>query len=219
MYCNYTQNNWAKWLFITEFADNNAISSSINMNLFFVNKDFNSRMFFNSNNIEYITARERFESIKVENINEIMQRVLKYMQQQFHKAREIMIKQINKRRKKISYEIKDKIFLFSRNIITDRSFKKLEDKMLNSFLITERVETFYRLQLSKFMKVHDVFHLHLLRKDFNDSLLEQIQEPSGLIITKKNEKYELNDIENSRWYYERLQYRCKWINQKQKNMI
>ena len=115
------------------------------MNLFFVNKDFNSRMFFNSNNIEYITARERFKSVKVEDINEIMQRVLKYMQQQSHKAREVMIKQVNKRRKKISYEIGNKVFLFSRNIITDRFFKKLEDKMLGSFFIIERVRTFYRL--------------------------------------------------------------------------
>ena len=155
-------------------------------------------MFFSSNNINYIIVREKLKSVKVENISEIMQRVLKYMQQQFYKAREIMIKQVNKRKKKISYEIKDKVFLFSRNIITDRSFKKLEDKMLNSFLITERVETFYRLQLSKFMKVHDVFHSHLLRKDFNNVLSEQIQESSSLIITKKSEEYELNDIENSR---------------------
>ena len=168
------------------------------MNFFFVNKDFNSRMFFSPNNIEYITARERLESIKIEDISEIMQRVLKYMQQQSHKARETMIKQANKRKKKISYEIEDKVFLFSRNITTDRSSKKLEDKILSSFFITERVETFYRLQLLKFMRIHDVFHPHLLRKDLNDSLLEQIQESSGLIITKKNEKYKLNDIENSR---------------------
>ena len=90
--------------------------------------------------------------------------------------------------------------------------------MLSSFLIIERVETFYRLQLSEFIKIHDVFHSHLLRKDLNDFLLEQIQESSSLIIIKEDEKYELNDIENSRWYYERLQYRCKWINQKQRNM-
>ena len=212
------QNDWAKWLFIAEFADNNAISASIDMNLFFVNKDFNPRMFFSPNNIEYITARERLGSIKAEDISEIMQRVLEYMQQQFHKAREIMIRQVNKNRKEVSYEIKDKVFLFNRNITTDRPFKKLEDKMLSPFLITERVETSYRLQLSKFMRVHDVFHLNLLRKDFNDSLFEQIQKPSGLIITKEDEEYELNDIKNSRWYYGRLQYRCKWINQKQKNM-
>ena len=36
-------------------------------------------MFFDSNNIEYITVREKFESIKTENISEIMQRMLKYM--------------------------------------------------------------------------------------------------------------------------------------------
>ena len=35
------------------------------------------------------------------------------MQQHFHKAREIMIKQVNQRRKKISYEIKNQVFLFS----------------------------------------------------------------------------------------------------------
>ena len=70
--------------------------------------------------------------------------------------------------------------------------------MLNSFLTTERVETFYRLQLSKFMKIHDIFHPHLLRKDLNDFLFEQIQESPSSIITEKNEKYELNDIENFR---------------------
>ena len=67
------------------------------------------------------------------------------MQQQFYKAYETMIKQINKRKKKISYGIKDKIFLFSRNIITDRLFKKLKDKILNSVLIIERVRTFDQL--------------------------------------------------------------------------
>ena len=94
-----------------------------------------------------------------------------------------MIKQINKRKKKINYKIKNKVFLFNRNIIIDRPFKKLENKILSLFLITERVEIFYRLQLSKFMRIYDVFHLYLLRKDLNDLLPEQIQELSSLIIT------------------------------------
>ena len=55
-----------------------------------------------------------------------------------------MIKQINKRKKKINYKIKNKAFLFSCNTIIDRSSKKLENKILNSFFITERVEIFYR---------------------------------------------------------------------------
>ena len=63
-------------------------------------------MSFNLNNIEYIIVRERQKLIKTENINKIMQRVTEYMQQQFSKACRIIIKQINKCKKKINYEIK-----------------------------------------------------------------------------------------------------------------
>ena len=173
-YCNCMQNDWIKWLLITEFTNNNIIFININMNFLFVNKDFNSHMFFHLNNIEYITVRERLESVKIENINEIMQRVLKYMQQQFYKACKVMIRQVNKRKKKISYERKDKVFLFNRNIITDCLFKKLENKMMNSIFIIQRVEIFYRLRFPKFLKIYDVFHSHLLWKELNEFLSEQI---------------------------------------------
>ena len=70
--------------------------------------------------------------------------------------------------------------------------------MLNSFFITERVEIFYKFQLSKFMKIYDLFHSYLLQKDLNDFLLEQIQKFSSFIIRKKSKKYALDNIENSR---------------------
>ena len=101
-----------------------------------------------------------------------MQRVLKYVQQNFHKTRKIMFKQVNKHKKKINYESNDKIFLFNCNIIIDRSFKKLENKMLKSFSIKEKVEASYQLQLFDFMKIHDVFHFHFMRKNSDDPLSE-----------------------------------------------
>ena len=48
------------------------------------------------------------------------------------------------------------------------------------------------------MKIYNIFHSHLLRKDFNDPLFEQIQKFSNLIIIKKRKKYKLNNIENFR---------------------
>ena len=153
-------------------------------------------MSFSFDNIEYIIVRKRLKAVKVENISDIMQRVLKYMQQNFHKAREVMFTQINKHRKKINYESDDKIILFNCNIITDRSFKKLENKMLKFFSIKEKIEAFYQLQLFDFMKVHDVFHSHLMRKNSDDFLSEQVQEFSESIVIKKDEKYELNNINN-----------------------
>ena len=109
-----------------------------------------------------------------------------------------MFKQINKHKKKINYESNDKIFLFSRNIIIDRPFKKFKDKMLKLFSIKEKIEAFYQLQLFDFMKIHDVFHPHLMRKNSDDSLPEQIQEFFEFIVIKKGEKYKLNDIDNFR---------------------
>ena len=155
-------------------------------------------MSFNPDSSEYVIIREKFKAIKVKDINDIMQHVLKYVQQNSHKAREVMFKQVNKHRKKINYESGDKIFLFNRNIIIDRSFKKLEDKMLKLFSIKKKIEASYQLQLSNFMKIHDVFHSHLMRKNSDDSLLEQIQKSFESIIIKEDEKYELNDIDNFR---------------------
>jgi len=110
------------------------------------------------------------------------------------------------------------MFLSSRNIIINKFIKKLEDKMLGPFLIIKKIEALYKLKLSTFMKVYNVFHSNLLRANLGNSLLNQIQESPRSIVTLKGEKYELNDILNSRWHYERLQYRCKWINEKQRNI-
>ncbi len=55
------------------------------------------------------------------------------------------------------------MFLSSRNIIIDKFIKKLEDKMLDSFLIIKKIKILYKLKLSTFIKVHNVFYFNLLR--------------------------------------------------------
>jgi hypothetical protein len=66
------------------------------------------------------------------------------------------------------------MFLSSRNIIIDKFIKKLEDKMLNSFLIIKKIKSLYKLKLLTFMKVHNVFYSNLLRANLDDSLSNQI---------------------------------------------
>ncbi len=99
-----------------------------------------------------------------------------------------MMKQANKHRKKINYEIESKMFLNERNIITARLFKKLNDKMLDSFKITDFVEFFYKLKLSDTMHIHDVFHSELLCSVVDDSLSDQKNELSkSIVINNENE--------------------------------
>ncbi len=175
-------------------------------------------MSFSSDDAAYTTARERIGAAAAKDIIGTMQRILEALQTNSKKAQEAMSRHANRKRKEIFYETGDKAFLSSKNITIDRPSKKLEDKMLGPFPITRKVGAAYRLGLPKSMKVHDVFHPSLLRKDSNDPLSGQIQEPPGPIVTPEGDEYELDDILNSRWYYGRLQYRCKWTNEKQRDM-
>ncbi len=74
------------------------------------------------------------------------------------------------------------MFLNERNIITTRLFKKLDDKMLNSFKITDSVDFFYKLKLLKTMCIHNVFHSELLCLVINDFLSDQKNEFSRSIV-------------------------------------
>ncbi len=99
-----------------------------------------------------------------------------------------MIKQANKHRKKINYEIESKMFLNERNIVTARFFKKLDDKMLDSFKITDSVDFFYKLKLSDTMHIRDVFYSELLRSVVDNLLSDQKNEfLKSIVINDENE--------------------------------
>ena len=93
-----------------------------------------------------------------------------------------MMKQVNKHRKEVDYKIESKMFLNERNIVTARSFKKLDDKMLNSFINLNLVDSSYKLKLSESMHVHDVFYSDLLRSVVDDFLPDQKNELSDSIV-------------------------------------
>ncbi len=57
------------------------------------------------------------------------------------------------------------------------------------------------------MKIHDTAHISLLRSASSDSLIEQIQSSSSSIVMNDEEEYEMNDILNNRYHYEKLQYK------------
>ncbi len=198
------QNDWAKLLFMIEFVDNNALFSVIFSISFFLNNDFHSRMSFEFDVIEYESFRERLQTAKAENISENMNKTLKFARESLVKTQEQMMKQVNKHRKEVDYEIESKMFLNERNIVTARSFKKLDDKMLGSFINLDLVDSSYKLKLSESMRVHDVFHSDLLRSAVDDLLPDQKNEFSDSIVINDEDEWEIDDILNSRWYRRRL---------------
>ncbi len=187
------QNDWSKWLLMIEFVDNNVLFSVIFLIFFFMNKNFHSHMSFYSDIIEYESTRERLQINQVKNISEQMNKTLIFAREALIKTREQMMNQANKHRKEINYKIESRVFLNERNIITARLFKKLNDKMLNSFQIIDLIDSFYKLKLLKTMRIHDVFHSELLRLVVNDSLSDQNNEFSKSIVINDEDEWKIND--------------------------
>ncbi len=211
-YCSYMQDDWFAWLSMTEFVNNNAISSSIEQSTFFLNKNFHPHMSFDSNSIEYEITWARIEAGKAKNIFEHMKQSLALIKQVLTRVRVTMKKQINKHRKKMIYKINDMMFLNSRNITILRSSKKLEDKMLELFKILIEIEHAYRLKLSSTMKIHSKFASNLLRLDSKNSLNEQRNESSDSIVIDDEDEWKMKNILNFKHYErsKRLQYRVNW---------
>jgi len=211
-FCSYMQNDWFKWLLMIKFVDNNVLFSVIFLIFFFMNKNFHSHMSFDSDIIEYESTCKRLQIAWVENIFNHMNKTLIFAREALIKTWKQMMNQANKHRKNINYKIESKMFLNERNIVTARSFKKLNDKMLNSFQITDFVDSFYKLKLSETMHIHDVFHSELLRSVIDDSLSDQKNKSSKSIVINNENEWEINDILKFWCYKRRLQYRVKWKN-------
>ncbi len=211
IYCNYMQNDWAKWLSMIEFSKNFNIFLIISMTSFYFNKNFHSRMSFNSDTTDYKTTREHLEARKANDIIIWMKELLIFDRQQLKKTKQIIEAQINKHKRDVIYEVDDWVWLFSRNIKTTKLCKNLKDKQVKLYQITVKVEIFYHLRLSISMKqLHSMFSSKLLCSYLDDFLSKQHSESSKSLTIEDDEHWEIDDILNSRWYRDRIQYKVKW---------
>ena len=199
-YCSYMQDDWFAWLFMTEFVNNNAISSSIEQSTFFLNKSFHFCMSFDLNSTEYEIIQAKIEASKAENIFEHIKWSLALIKQALARVRITMKKQIDKHWKKIIYKIDDMMFLNFRNIMISRSSKKLNDKMLKLFKILIKIEHAYQLKLSLTMKIYLKFASNLLQLDLKDALKEQQNELFNFIVIEDEDEWKVKNILNFRHY-------------------
>ncbi len=211
IYCNYMQNDWAKWLLMMKFSENFNIFLIISMTSFYFNENFHSRMSFNSDTTDYETTHERLKARKADDIIIQMKKLLIFNLQQLKKTKQIIKAKINKHRWDVIYEVNDWVWLFSRNIKTTKSCKNLKDKQLELYQITVKVEIFYHFRLLISMKqLHSMFSSKLLCSYFNDLLSEQHSESFKFLTIKDDEHWKINDILNFRHYWDWIQYKIKW---------
>ncbi len=218
-YCNYQQDDWSEWLSMIEFVFNAATSASTELFVFMTNYDFEFRMSFDSSNSkddvsqERLSTKERMLTQKAAIIAKKMKNIWDFTKKKLANAQDTQKKHANQKRSLSSeYELEDLMWLFTKNIKIERSFRKLNHKWIESYKIKKILKDACQFDLSQSMKIHDIFHIFLLRIAVNDFLTDQIQSSSSsIVIDDEKEEYEVNDILNSRYHYEKLQYRVAWI--------
>ena len=88
----------------------------------------------------------------------------------------------------MTFKKEDLVFFNIKNIIINKLFKKLNGKKFGSFKVIFVIDSFYKLKLSKIMKIYNVFHFKLLSLVVINSLFNQKNLFFKIIIIKNKKK-------------------------------
>ena len=99
-----------------------------------------------------------------------------------------MVEQINHSKKDITFKKNNLVFFNIKNIIIDKLFKKLNDKMFDSFKVIFVIDFFYKLKLFEIMRIYNIFYFKLLSLVVINLLFNQKNSFLKVIIIKNKEK-------------------------------
>ena len=179
------------------------------MSFFYANKGFHPRISFNFDIIDYVITRKRLDAIKTQDIIDRIQNVLDYIREKLKKSQLIIVEQINRYKKKITFKKGDLVFFNIKNIVIDKSCKKLNDKMLDSFKVILIINSFYKLKLFEIMRIYNVFHFKLFNLVVINLLSDQKNFSFKIIIIKDKKKWIIENILNFKKLRNRFKYKVR----------
>jgi hypothetical protein len=129
VYVNHQQNDWIDWLSMTEYVSNVFISITTQVFSFLVNYGFESRMSFDHTSLKENTGRERVQKIRRRKIVFIMKKIWEFVKAHMKKSQQNQVTHANRHRTIVSeYQMRNQVWLSTRNIQIDRLSKKLNPK-------------------------------------------------------------------------------------------
>ncbi|QRV96805.1 Retrotransposable element Tf2 protein [Ceratobasidium sp. AG-Ba] len=196
-FCNYRQDDWVRWLPIAKFCHNNQVNSATGKTAFETVYGMHPRWDLTGLEVNAPNAADMANSMQ-----EIWDEVIASME--FHKSKEDAPKR--------EYKIGDKVWLVSQNVTTRRPSKKLDNKKLGPFVISEKISSHaYRLDLPKTMKSYNVFHINLLAPFTEDKDFHRRQaRPPPIITEEGEEQYEVDHVVAWEQRKNGLYYQIRW---------
>ena len=105
----------------------------------------------------------------------------------------------------------DKVYLSTKNLVTDEGMKKLSDLRSGPYEIIKKVgDGAYKLKLPPHVKVHPVFNTSLLTKWQPDPIPGRAHPEPAPIIVNNEEEYIIRKFLDSNWLGKHFQYKVTY---------
>ena len=202
MFCDHQKDDWADLLHTTEFAWNNHHHTSLDMTPFFANTGMHPTMTDVPTVGQYDTPK------RIKRIGELRE----HLKNQLLKAQAQQAAQYNKRRTQDPiYQVGDKVYLSTDNLITNEGSKKLSDLRTGPFTVLKKVgDRAYKLKLPPHMKVNPTFNVSLLTRSRPDPILGRAPQEPAPIVVNGHKEYAIKRIKESNWLGKHFQYKVEY---------
>ncbi|KAI0999706.1 hypothetical protein K3495_g8490 [Podosphaera aphanis] len=230
-FMNFHQDDWVDWLPLAEFAANNVVSETTVVSPFFANYGYNPKIGIEPSSPCHpnATSTRRRKFYRANAIATRFSRILERLRALAKLSQERYEENENLHRKSSPrYQVGDMVYVDTRNMKTNRSTKKGDDKWDAPNKVLEVYPRACKLELPRKFRIYPVFHNNLIELKSNskglkgqDKINESERPTRGRILEREDgieepvERYEVVDLLDNYIHPELAsQYLIKWKHQK-----
>ena len=199
-YVNDRQNDWAKWIKITQFIWNNTVSEVTTDSLFGITQSYSPHM-----GIEPVETVAPVAKDFVVIFNKVVEAS--------EKAKLSMKVQVDKHQNPApDYKVGQQVWLSTDNLrMLNRVSKKLTEKWVGPYEVTWVTPNAVELRLPKTLRIHLVVNVSHVKPYLGPLPSQPMSQPSLIQVSEeRNEEYEVDYIVASHIYRCQLQYLVHW---------
>jgi hypothetical protein len=184
---------------MAEFAWNNHHHSSINMTPFFVNYGMHPTM------TDVPSEGQCDTPTRIKRLKIVQQDLKGYLE----RAQEKQATSYNKKQNEApKFEVGEKVYVSTENMVTDKGSKKLSDLHTGPFTILKQVgDSAFKLKLLPHMKCHPVFNVILLSKVHTNEIPGREPPEPAPVVVNRHDEYIVEKILASNWLGKHFQYK------------
>jgi predicted aspartyl protease len=207
-FTNVKQDNWDELLPYCEIAYNNSKNVTTGYSPFYLNHGQEINLPSN------ISVTDELANVAVEELLTKLNESLTLAELNIKEAQEHQKKYADKNRREVTFKVDDKVLLDARDITFTAGSKKLLDKYLGPYPITEVISaTAYRLKLPPKFRIHDVFHVSKLKEaketdTFPDRV--QVNRPDPIVQLDGEDAWYVEEIVGKKTMKGKVYYQVKW---------